>query len=472
MSACARSRCSASADRTNERGGGRGRIGALSPEVAPLLVITGAAWLLALLFVWLGMRAARRRRDLLDTPTSKTQGVFIGDVELSGASECSTPVRSFLAEISCVHYEWSVGEHWRRTVVESYTDSKGNRRTRTRIESGVATIASGGEMVPFFLRDDTGAVLVRPQGARIEPAIVFSRDCGPGDPLYYAKARPEAVRDSVHRRTFRESAIPLGVKLFVLGRARERADVVAPEIAAHPDARDFLISTRDEKAISSGFRVATWAWSIAGFIVASLGSLFAIAQARVEDGLLMAALIAGAVLAFCAMVGLVWTWMTYNSLAMLRQRVRRAWANVDVELRRRHDLLPPLVEVVKGARGHEAETLRAIAGLRAQIAAGASDPRGATGRVAGVAPQLRVLVEAVPELQTNENFLALQHELVATETRIALARTYYNGLAAGYNARIVVVPERFLAAVGGLRAAPFFEAQGFERAAVAVRLAS
>lgn len=443
----------------------------MSPEAAMLLAITAAAWLVALLFVWLGMRSARRRRDLLDTPTSKTQGVFIGDVELSGASECSMPVQSHLAEIPCVHYEWSVGEHWMRTVVESYTDSKGNRRTRTRVESGVTTIASGGEMVPFFLRDDTGAVLIRPQGARIEPSIVFSRDCGPGDPLYYAKAPSGAVRDSVHRRSFRESAIPLGAKLFVLGRARERADVVAPEIAAHPDARDFLISTRDEKAISSGFRVSTWAWSVSGFVVAMLGAAFAIAQARVQDRALAIALVAAAVIAFFAMVGLVWTWMTYNSLARLRQRVRRAWANVDVELRRRHDLLPPLVEVVKGARGHEAETLRAIAGLRAQIATGGTDPRAGASRVEGVAPQLRVLVEAVPELRTNENFLALQHELVATETRIALARTYYNGLAAGYNARIAVVPERFLAAVGGLRAAPFFEAQGFERAAVAVRMA-
>lgn len=436
-----------------------------------LVAVTGAAWLVALLFVWLGMRAARRRRDLLDTPTSKSQGVFIGDVELSGASECPAPVQSHLAEIPCVHYEWSVGEHWRRTVVESYTDSKGNSRTRTRIESGVATIASGGEMVPFFLRDDTGAVLIRPEGARIEPATVFSRDCGPGDPLYYAKGPPEAVRDSVHRRSFREHAIPLGTKLFVLGRARERADVVAPEIAAHPDARDFLISTRDEKAISSGFRIATWAWCISGFVVAMLGTAFAIAQSRVSDRVLVALLATAAVLAFLAMVGLVWTWMTYNSLAMLRQRVRRAWANVDVELRRRHDLLPPLVEVVKGARGHEAETLRAIAGLRAQMAAGGSDPRDGTGRVEGVAPQLRVLVEAVPELRTDANFLSLQNELVVTETRIALARTYYNGLAAGYNARIAVVPERFLAAVGGLRPAPFFEAQGFERAAVAVRLA-
>ncbi len=176
-------------------------------------------------------RAGRRRRLVENLPTSKTTGVFIGLVELKGTAESASPLTSYLAEQPCVEYQWSVEEHWSRTVTETYTDSDGKTQTRTRHESGWTTVASGGEMIPFYLQDDCGVILVRPEGAKLEPAAMFDETVGRGDPLYYAKGPAGAVADSDHRRRFVERGIPLHAMLYVMGQARERQDVVAPEIA-------------------------------------------------------------------------------------------------------------------------------------------------------------------------------------------------------------------------------------------------
>jgi len=92
-------------------------------------------------------------------------------------------------------------------------------------------VAQDGETGPFYLQDDTGNILVRPEGAKIEPTVLFDETCDRGHPLYYSKGPPQSVADSDHRRRFVESAIALHAPLFLVGQARERADVVAPEIA-------------------------------------------------------------------------------------------------------------------------------------------------------------------------------------------------------------------------------------------------
>ena len=99
-----------------------------------------------------------------------------------------------------------------------------------RTESGWTTVASGGEEIPFFLQDDCGVILIRPEGAKIEPATIFDETCGPGDPLYYGKGPAHAVCDSDRRRRFFERGLPQHTMLYVVGQARERQDVVAPEI--------------------------------------------------------------------------------------------------------------------------------------------------------------------------------------------------------------------------------------------------
>ena len=198
--------------------------------------------MLSLLCLWGSHRTNKRRRLIGNLPTSKTQGIFIGLVELKGTAESEQPLQSYLAEEMCVLYSYRVEEEWRREVEEEYTDSEGRTQTRTRIESGWNTIASGGEDTPFYLLDDTGVVLVRPEGAEIRPAKLFSETCTPVHPLYYGKGPGGAVMDSTFVRRFVETGIPLHHPLFVVGQAREREDVVAPELAHEKSTPLYLLT--------------------------------------------------------------------------------------------------------------------------------------------------------------------------------------------------------------------------------------
>lgn len=413
----------------------------------------------------LSLRAGKRRRLLDDTPTCKTTGVFIGMVELKGKAESSQPLRSFLAEWNCVHYSWSVDEHWSRTVTETYTDSDGKTKTRTRHESGWKTVASGGEQIPFYLQDDCGVVQILPQGAELEPATMFNETCGRLDPLYYAKGPAFAVSDSDHRRRFVERGIPLHQSIYVMGQARERSDIVAAEIAQSDKASMFMISTRDEASISGGMAGAYWLWGVGGLFITLGGILFA----GTRDGNASALpLILGCVIYFLAWFA-GWAWMVFNSVVGLRQRVKQAWSQVDVQLKRRHDLIPNLVSTVKGLRDYESNLQTEVATLRAQMTA--TPPGEAGADYSGITPLLIAIEERYPELKSDESFLNLQRNLIDTEQRIALARGYFNEIASFYNVRLEVVPDRFLAAIAGMKPQELLLAESFERQPVSVTFA-
>ncbi|WCJ58700.1 LemA family protein [Fontisphaera persica] len=431
-----------------------------SPELWP--VLTGS--LLALVCLGLSLRANHRRRLVDNIPTSKTSGVFIGLVEIQGTAETHQPLRSFLAEIPCVHYQYEVAEHWSRTVTETYTDSKGHRQTRTRHESGWKTVDSGGQMIPFFLKDDYGAVLVRPEGATLEPKTVFSTVCGRTDPLYYAKGPAWAVANSDHRRRFTEQAIPLHAPIYVMGQARERQDVVAPEIAADKNAPMFLISTRTEKEISRGYGWAWYGWN-------ALGLLFAAGGAAWSFGATASPVLAAgaAVILYLALLFVGWMWVVFNSMVDLRNRVQQAWSLVDVQLKRRHDLIPNLLAAVSGLRNYERDVQETLALLRAQMQATAPGQPGPDP--AAVGQRLVALAEHYPELKAHESFLRLQRELADTETRIALARGYYNDIATHHNLRLELIPDRFLARLAGLQPRPLMAANDFQRPPVLVEAA-
>ena len=434
------------------------------------LWLAGAGGGLSLLFLGLSLRLRRKQRLLRDLPTSKAQGVFIGLVEIKGTAECEAPLRSFLAAQSCVLYHYSVQEQWSRTVIETYTDSEGKTQTRTRQESGWKTVADGGEASPFYLRDDTGAMLVRPEGAKIEPQSFFDQTVPRGDPLYYAKGPELAVADSDHRRRFVETGLPLHAPLYIVGQARERADVIAPEIAASKEAAMFLISTRSEERVQKGFAVGSWVWWALGLLIAPAGVLIGLGQRPEWHGSpLLIALPVAATAAYLVLWGLSWVWMAYNSLVGLRQRVRQGWSLIDVQLKRRHDLIPNLAAAVSGLSQHERETQTALAALRSQLTA---TPPGVAGPdYEGLAVTLRAVVEKYPELIAQASFARLQCELVGTEQRIALARTYYNDIATQFATRLEQVPDRWVARLGAMRPEALLQAEGFERAPVPVKFA-
>lgn len=161
--------------------------------------------------------------------------------------------------------------------------------------------------------------------------------------------------------------------------------------------------------------------------------------------------------------------MIFNSLVDLRQRVRAAWALVDIQLKRRFDLIPNLVNCVKGYRDHEAQLQTELAALRTQL--GATPPGVAGPDHAAVSQQVAGIAERYPELKANDAFLALQKNLSDTEQRIALARSYFNDIATHFNTRLETVPEKFVAALGAMKPQPLMAANDFERAPVTVDLA-
>jgi len=158
----------------------------------------------------------------------------------------------------------------------------------------------------------------------------------------------------------------------------------------------------------------------------------------------------------------LWAIVGYNSMVSLRERVRSAWAQIDVQLKRRYDLIPNLVETVKGYATHEKETLQNVIAARNAAAASTGDPArlsAAEGQLTGALRQLFAVVEAYPDLKANQNFLSLQNELSQTENVIASQRQTYNSLVANYNATVMRFPNNLLAGTFGFTPQAFFEVQ-------------
>jgi LemA protein len=159
--------------------------------------------------------------------------------------------------------------------------------------------------------------------------------------------------------------------------------------------------------------------------------------------------------------------LLYNRLVTLRNRVENAWAQVDVQLKRRYDLIPNLVETVKGYAAHERETFEAVtaARSRAQAAQGPAEQGAAEGILGQALGRLFAVAEAYPELQADENFRQLQDELAQTENRIAVSRQVYNDTVLTFNTAIQTVPGVLVAGPFGFSRKDFFEVEDAAREA-------
>jgi LemA protein len=173
-----------------------------------------------------------------------------------------------------------------------------------------------------------------------------------------------------------------------------------------------------------------------------------------------------------------WALATYNRLVRLRNQVEASWAQIAVQLKRRFDLVPSLVETVRGAAGHERGTLEAVMAARSAVmrapqkpgfSAPVAERSAAEGALGAALGRLFALTESYPELRANENFRALQAELAATEDKIAYARQFYNSAVQTFNTAVQTLPTSLVAAVTGFREHEFFAAVGDEHGPVQVR---
>lgn len=165
------------------------------------------------------------------------------------------------------------------------------------------------------------------------------------------------------------------------------------------------------------------------------------------------------VLAVIVVVALLWIVGAYNGLIRLRNQLENAWAQIDVQLKRRHDLIPNLVETVKGYAAHERNTLENVIKARniAMAAKTVGERAEAENVLSGTLKSLFAVAEAYPDLKANQNFLRLQEELSSTENKIAFSRQFYNDSVQGYNTSIEVFPTNFLAGMFHFGRRDFFE---------------
>jgi len=175
----------------------------------------------------------------------------------------------------------------------------------------------------------------------------------------------------------------------------------------------------------------------------------------------------GAIIAIVVVVIIVIAFIAiYNGLVRLRNQVKNAWAQIDVQLKRRHDLIPNLIETVKGYMKHERETLEAVTNARnlAQQAASASvgERSKVEGELSSVLSKLLAVVENYPDLKANQNFLALQEELTSTENKISFSRQYYNDSVLKYNNKTQMFPSNIIASMTGFKSGEFFEVTAAE----------
>ena len=154
-----------------------------------------------------------------------------------------------------------------------------------------------------------------------------------------------------------------------------------------------------------------------------------------------------------------WILGAYNSLVRLKNQMKEAWSDIDVQLKRRHNLIPNLVETVKGYAAHESQVFDSVTKARAQAlgAQGTADKAQAEGQLSGALKSLFAVAEAYPELKANTNFLELQRELSDTENKIQAAYRFYNGMVRDYNTAIETAPSNIIANTFGFKQAEFFE---------------
>ena len=182
-------------------------------------------------------------------------------------------------------------------------------------------------------------------------------------------------------------------------------------------------------------------------------------------------MIVGLIIAALAVGAVAFVWLTYNRMVARRNAVDNSWSQIDVELKRRHDLIPALVEAVRGYAGHEQLTFERVAEARgdAIAAQGPPDRAAAEGSLSAILGRVLVIAEAYPELEASDNFANLQSDLAETEDRIAIARRVYNDTVETYNTLIQVFPPVLVARAFGFTRREFFDAPAEAEVAPEVR---
>ena len=402
-------------------------------------VVFGVGGLVALVVWFLAMR---QRRIIEDTPTKKVAGVSLGLTELSGVAESDGAVVSPYGNRECV---------WYRVTLEEVKRS-GNKTTRRR-----RVLSTGGPAF-FDLVDDTGSMRVWPRKADVNGVRSYKgpdlRGMGEIGSLggIVSLASMGATLKTGSQNTIYEEVIPTHEQIYVLGNAELGVDAKELEIRKDPaGSLPFLVRMGCPDHASRGEQVVAWIAAVVALLAAgAAGYAYAAEQVPVgsSESVYLGTPVAG--VGFMALLfAIVSAVFVYNGLVRIRESATAAWGLIDIELRRRHDLIPQLSAIVSANRDHEAALQESLAALRSKLAhdlpanptdEAAARANGELLQESSAVREFLAVAEAHPALQTMTSFTNLQAELERTEERLALARTFYNKSVRVVHDRATVVP--------------------------------
>lgn len=390
-------------------------VGALTPEQlrgwGSVVAIVGAGLALA---AWL---VDRRRRTYTDLATTPAAALFAGRNELKGRAWVPEPLVSFRTKTQSVWWSYELEEERRHTRTVTTRDSNGNTSTRTETYYQFHTIDTKSDRVGSIdVVDSTGPARVHLPNAKIVPRRAlrdeFKDDGRLGERGFLKKMFDN--RTGKYRET--EDVIAVGDVLFVTGEA------VLDERRGVPELRAELVSTRSEESHTGNLGSAVLALVLLSFAALAWGLANLVSPTGLTG---LSAAVAFGVPTLLLLLALLGT--TYNRLKLMDESLDRAWSLIDVQLQRRHDLIPHLANVVRAHATHERELFETIAAGR--LAAGKHDADALKTAAVNQTVALREIVaraEAQPGRTADESYLKLQRELADTETRIAGSRTFYN----------------------------------------------
>lgn len=431
-------------------------LGHMSPLAAGAAVVASSdftTWVVVVavltgLAILAGLRGWRKSWIVRDTPTSKCAAVFVGRNEVVGKAMPCHPFNSPITGQPCVWFEWKI---------EQYHSDKDGGHWSTEEKRSTAA--------PFWIVDETGGVLVRPRGAEIDAVETYqsrlkssglalswwdlrqatmwgedqqeraisSRDAKllqpPTEGSWWRKstAAPLGSFGSDWRLT--ERAIAVGQPLYLLGDAQLRQDAAALEFCRGDD--KLYLTHKNEAQVARSATTAAVLGLLAGLVgLVALPPLIK-GDLRSAVGWMIAV---GAV--YVGLLGLVWLVRVRNRLVTVKEQAATAWSMIDIALRRRHDLVPQLVEVTWQYAAHEQEVQQATAELRAGTGLGTQE-RLPTDQSVHQATQVNevdrdgtrrmlAVAEAYPDLKANTVFGDLQQRITRAEDQVAYARAFYN----------------------------------------------
>ncbi len=392
----------------------------------------------------------RRRRKYADLPTTPAAAVFAGLNEVKGRAWVAQPLSSHRTQTPSAWWDYKLEEERRHT--RTVTDSDGKSRTETYTEWHTIETRSQ-DTGELEVVDDTGSVIVKLTGAKVVPKQIHSQTFRKEDNRGFFE-RLLTAGNSTGRYRETERVVAVGADLFVVGESVLDEQRLVPVLA-----HKVMVSTRTEESHRTWLGVGVAAMALVTAVALTIGIAMLISPDSPGEP---AAWLPGVVISIL-LLGVSWLITTYNRLRLVAQGADRAWSLIDVQLRRRHDLIPNLTSCVKAHADYEQSAL--VAATQARTSTDLSD---AAENQTQVLRSLIAVAEAYPDLKADQSFQRLQRELADTESRIAGSRTFFNESVTLLRNRRQQFPASIVAGRVTIEHRDLIDARGFERTVPAI----